>query len=129
MSEKLKGMLGSKTRFDEVLKWLKSQGAVECDYRGNSESAIYYVDKGEVKMIDKEHSVLFEIVELPRWRAKGCEPYYYVTEAGDVASNYDNAHCSSNVRYEIGNYFKTREEAKLYAEKICEIFKRNKTAE
>lgn len=127
MSEKLKGIFGSETRADEVLKWLENQGVKECIYNGSSKNTIYYVDKGIVKAVDKDHSVLFNIVELPRWRAKYEEHYYYVSDWGVVRKSKDQCWGEDNVRYECGNYFKTREEAEKYAEKIREIFKEIKS--
>ena len=59
MSKKIKGVYGSETRADEVMKWLENQGIKECQYRGCSENTIYYVDKGIVKAVDKDHSILF----------------------------------------------------------------------
>lgn len=37
MSEKIKGIFGSKTRADEVLAWLKSQGAENHEFNGDAE--------------------------------------------------------------------------------------------
>ena len=85
MSEKIKGLYGSETRAHEVLRWLESQGNIEeSQYRGCSENTIYYVDKGIVKAVDKDHSVLFEIVELPKWRATVGGRYYFINYIGKV---------------------------------------------
>lgn len=124
MSEKIKGVYGSETRADEVMKWLESQGVKECQYRGCSENTIYYVDKGIVKAVDKDHSVLFDIVELPRWRAEKGGEFYFVDFTGEVGFDVDGRETTDNAMYEIGNYFQTREEAETYAEKFREIFKR-----
>lgn len=124
MSEKIKGIYGSETRANEVLEWLKSQGANVFGYKGNTKDWIYYVDKGHVKTVNKEHSVLFDIVELPRWRAKVGEPYCYVADDGIATIVKDRGRECDNCRYEVGNYFKTLEEARQFATKIREIFKR-----
>lgn len=51
-----------------------------------------------------------------RWRADFYECYYYVLSNGDILSNSeDNNDCDKD-RYSIGNYFKTRKEAKHTAE-------------
>lgn len=126
MSEKIKGVYGSETRANEVLKWLKSQGAEKCEYGGHSESSIYYIDKGEVRMVDKEHSVLFEIVELPRWRAAVGGRYYFINYIGKVVFDTDLRGSVDDSAYEIGNYFQTKEEAEKYTEKFCEFFKKIK---
>lgn len=60
MNEKIKGIIGSVTRANEVLEWLKSQGAVDCSIcDGSSEEVIYYVNNNEIKTINKRHSILF----------------------------------------------------------------------
>lgn len=123
MSEKIKGMYGSETRADEVIAWLKSQGAERCLYNGSAEDNIYYVDQGDAKVVNKRHSALFDIVELPRWRAKYAEKYCYVSERGCVKNTTEDFWNEDDERYECGNYFKTQEEADIYAEKFREIFK------
>lgn len=123
MSEKIKGMYGSETRAYEVLKWLESQGAERCQYKGFVESNIYYVDQGEVKMVDIKHSILFDIVELPRWRAELGGRFYFINYMGKVDFDTDLRGYADNSAYEIGNYFQTKEEAEKYTEKFHEIFK------
>ena len=123
-SEKIKGMIGSKTRADEVLKWLNSQGAKEHTYKGNDEDSIYFVYQGLVKLIDIKYSFLFDIVELPeRWRAKYDEEYYFVSDRGDISGDSDIREALDNDRFDLGNYFKTPEEAGVVAKKVREIFK------
>ena len=128
MSEKIKGMIGSRTRGADVLKWLKSQGA-DCIignggiYNGESEEVIYYVDNNEIKIINKRHSVLFDLVELPRWRALEGDRYYYVSDRGHVSTAKETGVADDNCRYKIGNYFETFKEAEPYAKKVREIFK------
>lgn len=130
MSEKLKGIFGSETRADEVLKWLKNQGADAIPNIENFKDSevIFYVNKD--KKIKKLHitcAELFDIVELPRWRAKYEEHYYYVSDWGVVRKSKDQCWGEDNERYECGNYFKTKEEAEKYAEKIREIFREIKS--
>jgi len=51
-----------------------------------------------------------------RWRAKENGEYYFVDDWGDVDYNYDAGFRPNNFRYDIGNYFKTEEEAKACKE-------------
>ena len=51
-----------------------------------------------------------------RWRAKENGGYYFVDDWGDVDYNYDAGVPPSTFRYNIGNYFKTEEEAEAYKE-------------
>lgn len=126
MSEKIKGMFGSETRADEVLEWLKSQGAEEHAFSEVSEEDIYFVDQGQVKIVSKEHAVLFDIVELPRWRAKEGELYYFMSDYGECCNTYDMNTSFDNERHKIGNYFRTAEEMEPYKKKFREVFKEKK---
>lgn len=128
--KKIKGIIGSVTRANEVLEWLKSQGDVDrsmCD--GSSEEVIYYVDNNEIKTINKRHSILLDLVKLPRWRAEYDEKYYFVSERGEACCSSDIREALDNGRFNLGNYFKTREEAEAVAKKIREIFKVIENAE
>lgn len=124
MSEKIKGMYGSETRADEVREWLKSQGAEEHTFKGNFKDVIYFVYQGEARRTTKDYSMLFDIVELPRWRAEKGGEYYFVDFTGEVGFDVDVRETTDNATYEIGNYFQTKEEAEPYAEKFREILKR-----
>lgn len=75
-----------------------------------------------MKIVGERLAVLFDIVELPRWRAISAGLYFYVSDRGCVGSTFD-ADSIDQERFECGNYFKTKEEAELYAEKISELFK------
>lgn len=51
-----------------------------------------------------------------RWRAKENGGHYFVDDWGDVDYNYDAGFPPSTFRYNIGDYFKTEEEAEAYKE-------------
>lgn len=126
MSEKIKGMFGSETRASEVREWLESQGAENHQFYGNEENTIYYVYQGHVKVAYKDFYILFDIVELPRWRAKEGKRYYYASDWGFAESTIDDMDEIDNERYKCGNYFETEEEARPFAKKIREIWQSNK---
>lgn len=126
MSEKIKGMYGSETRADEVIEWLKSQGADTMPSIENLKDSevIFYVNKD--KKVMKLHIIcaeLFDIVELPRWRAEIGGRFYFINYIGKVDFDTDLRRYADNSAYEIGNYFQTKEEAEKYIEKFHEIFK------
>ena len=54
--------------------------------------------------------------QYKRWRARENERHYFVDDWGDVDYNYDAGFPPSTFRYNIGNYFKTEEEAEAYKE-------------
>lgn len=125
MSEKIKGIFGSEKRADEVKEWLKNQGAINFKdiYDASSEHSIYYVEQGNVKVINERYSILFDIVELPRRRAKYDRKYYFVSDHGDTCCSSDIRSALDNGRFDLGNYFETPEEAAVVAKKVREIFK------
>lgn len=54
--------------------------------------------------------------QYKRWRAKENGGHYFVDDWGGVDYNYDAGFPPSTFRYNIGNYFKTEEEAEAYKE-------------
>lgn len=65
-------------------------------------------------------------LEPIRWRAEKGATYYYVDERGNVLARSDTHGCADDWRYFFRNYFKTREAACPYAEKMKELFKNSK---
>ena len=64
-----------------------------------------------------------QIDDLPRWRAKKGEKYYFVSDCLDVDFNSEDSDEYDDSYYEAGNYFKTEEAAERAAEKIRKILK------
>ena len=64
-----------------------------------------------------------QIEDLPRWRAKDGEKYYFVSDCMDVDFNSEDSDEYDDSYYEAGNYFKTEEAAERAAEKIRKILK------
>lgn len=64
-----------------------------------------------------------QIEDLPRWRAKDGEKYYFVSDCLDVDFNSEDSDEYDDSYYAAGNYFKTEEAASRAAEKIRKILK------
>ena len=64
-----------------------------------------------------------QIEDLPRWRAKEGEKYYFVSDRLDVDFNSENSDKFDDSYYAADNYFKTEEAAERAAEKIRKILK------
>lgn len=64
-----------------------------------------------------------QIDDLPRWRAKEGERYYFVSDCLDVDFNSEDSDEYDDSYYAAGNYFKTEEAAERAAEKIRKILK------
>ena len=67
------------------------------------------------------------IEDLPKWRADMSEAYFYISSECSIAETIE-CHCyTDGKRYNVGNYFKTKEAAEKVAEKIQDIFQNSKT--
>ena len=53
-----------------------------------------------------------------RWRAERGISYYYITDCGNIAPSKEDGHPSDNFRFNTGNYFKTKEQAEGYVQKL-----------
>ena len=61
-------------------------------------------------------------LEKYRFRAKEHEIYWYIDSEADVDYAFDSGGDISNIRFKIGNYFETKEEAELAAPKVKELY-------
>ena len=104
----------------------------------DGEASIRY-EKPEVKV--EENQLLFDalakegkrwnadkkcIEDLPRWRAKENETYYFIGVDVEVMDDKECGGCVDDACYYAGNYFKTREAAERVVRQIREIFKDSK---
>lgn len=104
----------------------------------DGKAAIRY-EKPEVKV--EENQLLFDalakegkrwnadkkcIEDLPRWRAKANETYYFISIDVEVMDNIEYGYSVDDACYSAGNYFKTREAAERVVRQIREIFKDSK---
>lgn len=104
----------------------------------DGKAAIRY-EKPEVKV--EENQLLFDalakegkrwnadkkcIEDLPRWRAKKNETYYFIGIDVEVMDNIEYGYSVDDACYSAGNYFKTREAAEHVVRQIREIFKNSK---
>lgn len=130
MSEKVKGVIGSETRPEDVVKWLIDHGAISTlsgkpvrEARCDDPSQILYVrDDGYVDWISVFYEQLFDIEEIPQWRAEKGKTYYFVNSCGNYDLWIEKGDSVDNHRYRIGNYFNCKESAEMYAEKIRKVF-------
>ncbi len=69
--------------------------------------------------IDELKEMLSEL-DIIRWRAKAedFEHYYYINDCNDIQMTLETNACDDNNRYNIGNYFKTKQEARDYKENL-----------
>lgn len=73
---------------------------------------------GENEAFLLENGFIEEVKENKRWRAERDETYFLVNDYGDIMDTHDWEDGVDEDRYLTGNYFKTREEAQAYKEKL-----------
>lgn len=73
--------------------------------------------KNKCTEIEKKIEELEKQTSGARWKAQKNKRYYYFASCGDIKEDYDNCYVDT-IRYYLGNYFRTKEEAKKIIEKI-----------
>ena len=78
----------------------------------DKDSKIFLVDKEDLKKILEIENKINEKYGIPkRWRAEENEEYYYIGSSGIVWSVGELFSDEDNDNYNLGNYFKTEQEA------------------
>lgn len=129
MSEKVKAIRGSKSRPEDVKLWLRNHGAKNVDeFTCNNENHIYIVlENGSIEYFSNtKYLFIFDIEELPLWRAPLNGIYWCLSSNLDVYHTVETATNSDDLRYNTGNYFKTVEEATEYRQIIINLLKSRK---
>lgn len=128
---------------DAVGIFKEFKGYFHVDYATMSSGLLYYAMGGWIKVgmrpaTDAEKQRLFDAIakkgkrwnpetkqieDLPRWRAKDGEKYYFVSDCMDVDFNSEDSDEYDDSYYAAGNYFKTEEAAERAAEKIRKVLK------
>lgn len=60
-------------------------------------------------------------VEKIRWRAETWSTYYYLNYDGDIITDIESGDEKNNLSWEVGNYFRTMNQAKKAAEMVKEV--------
>lgn len=80
---------------------------------------IFTVTKEEFKNIKNMVEAINEKYGIPkRWRAEKEKEYFFVTGTNEITADEEYYNKADNVRYELGNYFKTEEEAEKVKEEL-----------
>lgn len=73
--------------------------------------------ENEQKSIEEINKLIKEL-ENKKWKPACLEKYYYIDNVGDVYSTYNDNVNIDKMRFSLGNYFKTREEAEFEVERL-----------
>ncbi|MDB2160146.1 hypothetical protein PMX22_10065 [Clostridium butyricum] len=92
------------------------------DIKAYKQSLIDDIDDLITKLECKKQEIK-EIQENRKFLPIHDEYYWYVDDCGNICKTPFHQNCYSDIqRVDIGNCFKTKEEAELYAKKIIEVF-------
>lgn len=67
-----------------------------------------------VKILENKYNELKDKPKNVRWRAEKDERYYLLSNEGSIGHNFEDSRPYNNFQYNVGNYFKTKEEAEQY---------------
>lgn len=97
-----------------------------------TDNNIYCYDKEKTKKIIEFVDLINEKYGIPkRWRAEKGGIYWFIDSdfTGKVRDLWDQRSTDENVRYNLGNYFKTKEEAEKVKIKLDKFWKRVRAGE
>lgn len=123
---------GDSKRGNEVIKFLENLGGYNCySLDGHNSNNYYYIaPDGTIQNTTYPASSIFSFVkefykeiDLPRWKPRLVEHYYYITTKGEIMEEVWYKLDTDNSRYEFGNCFKTFEEAETARDKIEDLLK------
>lgn len=78
----------------------------------STDNRIFLIDKEDLKNILEKVNKINEKYGIPkRWRAEYERQYLTILSNGKIEKIRDYGNIDDNLRYSLGNYFKTREEA------------------
>ena len=102
---------------NDLLEWITIGGNYVCNdkiFINRVYPNIPFIARGETTFIFKD--IVDKINEkygiLKRWRAEQKKGYFYIYSNGLVDETMESYKTMDNQRYELGNYFRTEEEAK-----------------
>lgn len=79
----------------------------------NKDNIVLLVDKEDFKKILEKVNEINEKYGIPkRWRAEKGEKYFLVTTSGLIEFRIEVNNAYDELKYNLGNYFKTKEQAK-----------------
>lgn len=129
MKEKVKAIRGSKERPGDVKLWLRNHGAKNVDeFTCANEDCIYIIlENGDVEYFSNtKYFFIFDIEELPLWRAPINCLYWCLSSNLDVYHTVETATDTDDLRYNTGNYFKSLEEATACRQLVINLLKNRK---
>lgn len=109
-----------------------SQGSPDYSYIANilyiqgtykdRDNTPFLIKNQYVKDIEQKVKLINEKYGIPkRWRAEKNGAYYYINDCMNIICSEEIYDCTSEARYEVGNYFKTKEETEKKVEEMKKL--------
>ena len=96
----------------------------------NSENDCFTIKNNLVESLELFLQEFNEKYGIPnRWRADDGERYYYIDSHQRIFENTDLSHSYDNMRYELGNYFRTKEESQKVKEELDKFWAKVRAGE
>ena len=77
----------------------------------------------EITALNDEYS-LVKVTKINDEVIKEGEAYFYIDVYNNIEESVDNCLTSDKLHYDMGNYFKTEEEAKRISTELCNFWKK-----
>lgn len=113
-----------------VIEALEALGGInKKKLSGTDTDSIYYIDPEDntIRLVTKRSYFGVYIIATAkeikayRWRAKRTEVYYTLDSTLDITKSIEYGDRYDDGRYDSGNYYRTRKEAEIAAEKIKKV--------
>lgn len=96
----------------------------------DKDSKILLVDKEDLKNILEIVNKINEKYGIPkRWRAEENKNYYFICNNKFIETNNEGKDSTDNFLFELGNYFKTKEEAEKVKEELDKFWAKVRAGE
>lgn len=122
---------GSAERGNEVIKFLENLGGYNCySLDGHNSNNYYFIaPDGTIQGTYPASSIFsfvkefYKEIDLPRWKPEYEGSYYFINDRGKITPTMWESTNSDDLRYELGNCFRTPQEAETARDKIEELLK------
>lgn len=122
-----------KVESDWVPEYIKDNNKLYIQGKAESgDSRIFFVDKEDLKKIlEIVNKINEKYGILKRWRAEKGGIYWFIDIdfSGKVRDLWDQCSHDENVRYNLGNYFKTKEEAEKVKKELDKFWAKVRAGE
>lgn len=96
----------------------------------SQDNKIFLVDKEDLKKILEKVNEINEKYGIPkRFKPEHCEKYYFILSDGYVISKLNFMHIEDKSRYDLGNCFKTEEDAQKVKKELDKFWAKVRAGE